>query len=306
MEIRNLKTFLQVASIQNFTQAAAELGYSQSNVSAQIKQLEEEIGFPLFDRIGRSVHLTTYGEALLPFARQAVTSVLQIQNFKKSDLALDGTIRIGMSDSLFERMTDDTLLRYYQRFPHVQVELSLDPTSVLLEKISRGQLDAACLIGDPLSETQWTIQNAIEVPIVVVAGPGSPLSEKKRVKLRDLTDQPLILMEKSAPYSLLFEHALASQNIEVRPSIRLQSPEAARRLTERGPFLTVVPLYSVQRSIEKGLLKILDLPEWKETQQVQMVLHHAKVITSQIQGFLDILRDEWNSLLYNEKKDNGT
>ncbi len=76
MELRNLNTFLKVASLQNFTQASRELGYSQSNVSAQIKQLEQEMGAPLFDRIGRNVYLTSYGEALVPYARQIVTTAL--------------------------------------------------------------------------------------------------------------------------------------------------------------------------------------------------------------------------------------
>ena len=68
MELRNLKTFLRVAALKNFTAAGVELGYSQANISAQIKQLEREVGAPLFDRIGRTVSLTQYGEALLPYA----------------------------------------------------------------------------------------------------------------------------------------------------------------------------------------------------------------------------------------------
>ena len=66
MEIRNLYTFLQVASTQNFTQASRILGYSQSNVSTQIQQLEEDVGAKLFDRIGRGVVLTQYGQQLVP------------------------------------------------------------------------------------------------------------------------------------------------------------------------------------------------------------------------------------------------
>ncbi len=73
MELRNLKTFLRVAALKNFTAAGVELGYSQANISAQIKQLEREVGAPLFDRIGRTVSLTQYGEALLPYAVSSIT-----------------------------------------------------------------------------------------------------------------------------------------------------------------------------------------------------------------------------------------
>ena len=83
MEIRNLKTFLRVAALRNFTAAAKELGYSQANVSAQIKQLEEEVGAPLFDRIGRGVAPTQYAEALLPHARAIINSAAQMENLFK-------------------------------------------------------------------------------------------------------------------------------------------------------------------------------------------------------------------------------
>ena len=81
MEIRNLNTFLLAASLQNITKAAAELGYSQSAVSVQIRQLEQELGQRLFDRIGKNVYLTDFGRSLVPYARSAVAAVAAVENF---------------------------------------------------------------------------------------------------------------------------------------------------------------------------------------------------------------------------------
>ena len=92
MEIRNLNTFLHAASLQNITRAAAELGYSQSAVSVQIRQLEQELGMPLFDRIGKNVYLTDFGRSLVPYARSAVAAVAAVENFGKSDAVLGGAI----------------------------------------------------------------------------------------------------------------------------------------------------------------------------------------------------------------------
>lgn len=117
MEIRNLITFLRVAELQNFTRAAQELGYSQSNVSAQIKQLEQELDRRLFDRIGKNVFLTSYGEAMIPYAKQVVSTVLQMETFMKSEAALEGTVRVGITDSLSELRLDDALLSFHRRFP---------------------------------------------------------------------------------------------------------------------------------------------------------------------------------------------
>lgn len=87
MEIRNLNTFLQVAVMRSFTKAGEVLGYSQSNVSAQVKQLEDELGVPLFNRVGRSITLTQYGEDLVGYAQSIVSTAATIENImrKKRD-----------------------------------------------------------------------------------------------------------------------------------------------------------------------------------------------------------------------------
>ena len=150
MEIRNLNTFLQVVSIKNFTQAAKILGYSQSNVSAQIQQLEREVGAPLFNRIGRQVTLTQHGEELIPYAQKIVATALLMENFLKSKESLGGTLRIGMVESLYEILFESSLLRYHQHFPNVKVELVVDDTATLKNRMQTGVLDFACLIAEPL------------------------------------------------------------------------------------------------------------------------------------------------------------
>jgi DNA-binding transcriptional LysR family regulator len=291
LEIRNLNTFLQVAALQNFTQASRELGYSQSNVSAQIKQLEQEIGAPLFNRIGRNITLTPYGKGLLPYARQIVSTSLQIKNYLKSEEAMGGTIRVGMVESVFELLGENVFLQYHHRFPKVYLELVVDATSSLKDRLQHGLLDAACLIDDPLLPTQWIVWDAIAVPVVVIANPAHPLSHQKVVRLDDLVGQDIILMEDSAPYSIHFHNTLANQKIELTPFLKLQSANIACRLVERGLFLSVLPLYTVHSSAQAGRISILNVLDWKQTQLVQLIVYRSKVITPQIQGFLEELRN---------------
>ena len=285
-----MSTFLKVASLQNFTQASQELGYSQSNVSAQIKQLELEMGKPLFDRIGRGVFLTSYGEALVPFARQIVSAVLQMENFSKSEGSLGGRIRVGMSDSLFELLLEKARVNYHRRFPRVKLELTLEPTAVLESRLQQGLLDAACMINDPMPESEWQVWNVLEVPIVLAVNPQHPLAGKAAVEPEEIAEQEMILMESSAPYSLQFQQFLERRHLACRPFLRLQSADGARRLVEREPaFLSVLPLYTVQASVLAGRLRLLSLRGWSETQFIQLVLHRSKALTPQIRGFIDEL-----------------
>ena len=289
MEIRNLKTFLRVASLQNFTHAAKELGYSQSNVSTQIQQLEQEVGAPLLNRIGRSVTLTQFGEALLPYAQQLCSIAAEMDNLLKSEDFLGGTVKIGMTDSLSELLLEDAFIAYHRRFPKVKLEISLDTTSMLIERLRSGQLDAACIITHPLPRTEWLIWDEIEVPIVVVANTALPVAGRKRVSLADLAGQELVLMESLAPYSLEFEHVMAQSHLEVRPVFRLQSADTACRLVEREKFVSVLPLYTVKAVADAGRLAILNVPKWQHRQSIQMVLHRSKSVTPQIEGFLEEL-----------------
>ncbi len=290
MEIRNLNTFLKVAAVQNFTQASRELGYSQSNVSAQIKQLEEEVGAALFDRIGRSVCLTQQGEELIPYARQIVSTAARMESFLKSEEFMSGTLRVGMTQSLFEIVLEDVFLRYHRRFPLVRMELTVDATSALKTDLQHGRLDTACLIDNPLPQTEWLSWYCVEVPVVLVANPAHPLAGRETVEMEDLAGQDFILMEESAPYAVRFQDALAGRQIQCRPFLKLQSAATARNLVERERFLSVLPLYTVQDAVRAGRLSILRVPQWNQTQSVQLALHRNKVMTPQIHGFLQELR----------------
>ncbi|SHI67375.1 LysR family transcriptional regulator [Lutispora thermophila] len=297
MEIRNLNTFLKVAALQNFTQAARELGYSQSNVSAQIQQLELEIGAPLFNRIGRSVSLTQYGEELLPYARQIVSTALHMENFLKSEESLGGTVRIGVVESIFNLFMEDTIINYHKRFPRVKVELTVDATATLKSKLQCGLLDAACLIDDPLPKTEWHCWHKVDVPIVVVANPLHPLSRLDKINLEDLSGYDFILMEESAPYSINFQHIMAAHHIELHTFLKMQSADMARRMVEKDMFLSVLPYYTVRTSVEHGKIHILNIPETNQTQSVQMVLHINKIMTPQIEGFMEELRDVLHKII---------
>ena len=205
MEIRNLNAFLKVAASKNFTQAARDLGYAQSNISAQIAQLEQELGVPLFNRIGRQVSLTQFGEELLPYAQELCSTAIEIENLHKSEAFLGGTVRFGMTDSISELFPEDSFLSYHHRFPRVHLEIMLDTTARLLERLRNGELDAICVITDPLPAAEWKIRKEIQVPIVAVANPALPISKKKSVSLGELAGQKLVLMERDAPYSIRFE-----------------------------------------------------------------------------------------------------
>ncbi len=297
MEIRNLNAFLKVAALKNFTQAAQSLGYAQSNISAQIAQLEQELGVPLFNRIGRQVSLTQFGEELLPYAQELCSTAVKIENLHKSEEFLGGTVRFGMTDSISDLFFEDSLFACHRRFPYVRFEIVLDTTARLLDRLRKGELDAACVITDSLPVTEWTIQKEKTVPIVAVANPGMAISKKKSVSMKELAEQKLVLMEADAPYTVHFERELLRQHLDYNPVFRLQSAQAALRVVMGGGFVTVLPFYSVKSAAEQGQVTVLNVPQWNCLQSVQSVFHQSKVLTPQISGFLEILEQALDGIL---------
>jgi len=123
------------------------------------------------------------------------------------------------------------------------------------------------------------------------------LAGRGEVTLEALAGSELILMEKNVPYNRKFESLLAQHNVACEPFLRLPSASAARELLLDGPFVSLLPWYTVRADVEAGRLCLLHIPAWELTQSVQMVLHRSKVITPQIEGFLTELSGALDAVL---------
>lgn len=296
MEIRNLKTFLKVATLKNFTSAATELGYSQANVSAQIKQLEQELEAPLFNRIGRRVTLTQYAEELLPYALKIVSTAVEMENLLRESKSLGGTVRVGMVESLFHAMGEDLIREYHRKYPKVAMEIVVDGTAVLKERLRQDTLDLACIIDDPLPSNEWQIFCSEPAKVVAVVSPRHPFAQKKKIKPEEFSGCSLVMMEPTAPYSIEFMNSMAKKHLDAKPFLTLQSADIAADMAEKDEIVAVIPYYTAAKAIAEGRLCALDVAGFDLTQDVQAVLHRDKVPVPQLHGFADIFREMLQTL----------
>ena len=146
LQIDLLKTFLAIIDTGGFTNASQVVHRTQSAISMQVKRLEDMIGQPLFERIGRSFKLTTEGEVLVPYARRllklhedAVAAMI------KPEIA--GSVKIGIIDDYALRFLPDILSRFASAYPKVQVTVRCEPTSLLVPALAKGELDLALVNG---------------------------------------------------------------------------------------------------------------------------------------------------------------
>ena len=124
MTITQLETFLKIAETRNFTTSASLLGYAQSTVTMQIKQLEEELGCLLFERLGKTVALTAEGERLCEYAAKMTQLEREIRLEVPTVKEPAGILRLGVSESLCYQGLPKVLLKYKQQYPKVEIQLS--------------------------------------------------------------------------------------------------------------------------------------------------------------------------------------
>lgn len=241
MELRQLKYFVAVAEERNFTRAAARVHVSQSGVSAQIRQLERELGVALFDRSTRTVTLTTAGKAALEHARAALAATTAIES-AVSDVTelLRGHLTIGMVIGCTLTPLFDALATFHRAHPGVEISLWEDNSDRLVDGVRAGALDLA-LVGTtettPHDLDSFTI---ISEPLVAAVPISHPLTKRRRVALSDLAEHPLACMPPGTGLRTVFDRACAARGLEPAIALEASAADALAELAARGLAVAIL------------------------------------------------------------------
>ena len=203
MEVRQLQIFRTLAEELNFTRTAEKVHTVQSNVTAQIKALEDELGSPLFDRLGRRVVLTDAGRNFLPFADQALAAMEQGQRAVQAGSEPSGPLRIGAPESVLTYRLPQVLRAYRRRFPHVELIFRPYSDATLALKLEAGKFPtwpSTCPTPYPPNSIR-SIRLKME-RVLLLAEPGHPLATRATVKPADLagTESGLLIREAGCGY----------------------------------------------------------------------------------------------------------
>lgn len=206
MELRNIVTFLQAAEKENFTHAANSLGYSQSTVTVQIKQLETELGYQLFDRVGNRISLTPRGEEFRYYANQLVSISQQIKLIPMREPEnLHGTLRIGILESLFFHILLPLLPDYHKRFPNITIQAKTGSSEELFSLLRHNELDVIFTLGQKSMARDCVRAYARESRICFTAAASSPYASGEELRFEDVCRMPLILTERNSVYRRALE-----------------------------------------------------------------------------------------------------
>jgi DNA-binding transcriptional LysR family regulator len=255
MDLRQLEYFVAVAEEANFTRAADRVHITQSGVSAQIRQLERELGADLFDRSARMVRVTPAGAAALPHARMALAAAQAIRTACDDVTGLvRGKLRIGMVTGCTVTPLFDALAAFHHRHPRIEISLAEENSEALIENVRTGHADialAAVAGGVPDGLESLTI---VSEGLVAAVPPDHALAGQETVPLRRLTAYPLICLPVGTGIRAVLDQACAAAGI--RPTVALQAtaPGAVMDLAERG--LGVAVLSASMTAEHEGLWSV--------------------------------------------------
>lgn len=252
MELRQLEYFVTVAREQNFTRAAEKLRVAQPGISAQIRQLERELGQPLLDRSGRVTTLTQAGQAVLPFARAALGAVAsaRVAVDELSGL-LRGRVAVGMVVQCASLDLPGLLAAFHQRHPAIQITLSEDSSDQLADGVRDGTYDLAFLGLGAQAPAGLALQVVSDEPVVAAVS-AQEVTCPEVVGLADIADRTLISLPLGTGLRSAVDAAYASAGLQPRVAFEASDPRMLARLAARGLGLAFLPT-SVARGHGTGL-----------------------------------------------------
>lgn len=290
MELRNIKTFLCVAEQCSFSKAAVMLGYSQSTVTTQIQQLEQEFGTLLFERIHKTVRLTAAGTEFVGFAQKMLLTADEAKNAMKRLPEENGELRIAMAESLCSTFFPDILERYHREYPNVDLSITTGGTDDIFYMLRHNEADMVYTLDRRIYSLDLVTALEKEENVYFVASP-SYSAAGKAVTLEELTKYDFILTEKNMSYRKHLDELMASKSLQIRPFLELGSVEMIRTLVERGIGISFLPCYAVKDSIKNGILVKIDVSENQIEVWRQLIYHKNKWVSPAMRAMIKLIKE---------------
>ena len=290
INFHRLFIFHTVARLGSFTRAAGDLKISQPAVSIQVKELERSLDTTLLIRMRSGVSLTDTGETVYDYTRRIFTLADEMTNAIQDITGLEsGRLTIGSSTTPGEYILPFAIGKFLERYPKVEVSLSISNTRSVIEQIMSRELDLG-MAGAPVDIRGLASFLYVTDEVVLVASPTHPLSRRRRLAVQDVVDEPFVMREAGSATRRAAEEHLASMGARVRVVMELGSNEAVKRAASAELGVGVVSKFSVGPDVAAGYLKVLSVQGWRCERPLTVFYRDDTHISAVQRAFLSVLR----------------
>ena len=291
-----LAVFEAVARLGSFTRAAEELHLAQPTVSTQIKKLSDTLGLPLFEQIGKKVHLTPAGAALQAGCRELFSAFGRIEESLASLRGLEGgRLRLAVSTT-GKYFAPRLLAAFVGLHPKIEVSLQIHNRQGLIDRLARNE-DDLYIFANPPTEQEVVCQPILPNPMVMFARADHPLARQKRVPGAVLAAEPYLMREPGSGTRLVTYEFFDRAGIEPRVRMELSTNEAIKQAILAGLGVSILSRYTLGLDTEQSQLAILDVEGLPIERQWQFVYPVGKQIAPAARAFMDFVRAEAKHLV---------
>ncbi|MDO5000894.1 MAG: LysR family transcriptional regulator [Eubacteriales bacterium] len=291
MELKYLNTFRVIVEEGSFTRAAERLNYTQSTITFQIGQLEQELSTNLFEKIGRKMVLTKAGEHLIPYVDEVLSSVDRLRNFEDDLAECQGDLRVGVGETLLCYRLPAILKEFHRQAPNARLFLRSMNCYDIRDELMAGSLDVGvfydCVGGFGTNLTTYSLGS---YPLALVASKDLKQQFPDFITPDQQIPVPFIINEPTCVFRQIFEQYLREKSILLDHTIELWSIPTIKNLAKNDVGISYLPRFSVQEELNDGSL--VEIPtELTDTTITAVCGHHKnKWISPLMQLFIDLCR----------------
>ena len=256
--LRQMRVFAAVARHLSFTRAAQELHLTQPAVSQQVSLLEEEVGMPLFEKIGRKIRLAPAGTELLRYAtqvtellREAGETLAAMRGLKR------GVLKLG-AVSTAKYFAPTLLSAFTPAYPEVTIKFTVANREEIVRLLGANELDLV-IMGRPPRELDTTAEPFARHPFVIIGSLDHPLARRRHIPLKSLARESFIIREQGSGTRASMEHVFRERGVHYRASMEVSSNETIKQAVMAGMGLSFISAHTIGLEAQAGRLAILDV-----------------------------------------------
>ncbi len=288
--LRQLRTFKTVADLSSFSAAAQRLKLSQPSISYQVKELEETLGLPLLDRLGKRVRLTEAGQVLYGYARrmldvldEATAVIEEMRGIKR------GTLRVGASTTVGIYLLPAALGAFKKLHPGLVISLEIGTRARVQEQVPHSELDLA-VVGPALKDPELAVIPFLSDELVVIAPAGHPLAGKRGLTLKGLAGEPFVMREQASGSRWSLEKAARKAGAKLSVAMELGSNGAIKHAVESGLGLAVISRYACALEFSTKRLIELDVRGFPIRRDWHIVHLRRRKLPASVTAFIEFLQ----------------
>ena len=287
MELRQLRYFVKAKELQNFTEAATQLYISQSTLSQQIKQLEDELGIPLFNRVGKHIFVTEAGELFYDYALQCIQKANDgLQVLKDLGDMATGHLTVGATFGVRHILTP-AVVGFHKKYPHISIEVIFGTSKELTDRLAKFEMDFVLTFEEVVNRQEMKYQPLFESDLVFVVHRGSALAGKKSITLKEIQSMNLALPAAGFITRRFVDEVFAENELDLPVNLAINDIPTLIELVATGNWTTILTETTVEH--HKNLVAV-PIRGVKSTQQAAIISLEDVYEKQSVKAFFEIIK----------------